>query len=87
VLRAQGVEAVQPADDLVVVLDFVVAGPAGDAVAFINSASIGITSFAQLLPLISDVAGGCQIALNAADTLFMLNVSKAQLDAGDFAFP
>lgn len=46
----------------------------------------GIGSFAELLPLITDVAGGCRIAFNAADTLFLANVAKAQLDAGDFAF-
>lgn len=77
----------QPGDGADTVLDFTGAGAAaGDAVAFVDSAGFGVTSFAQLLPLISDVAGGCQIAFNATDTLFLSGVAKAQLDAGDFAF-
>jgi len=46
----------------------------------------GITNFTDLLPLISDVAGGCQIQFNATDFLVLASVSKAQLDASDFSF-
>ncbi len=64
--------------------DFTNAGLAlGD---FIVLDDTGITSFAQLLPLITDVGGSCQIQFNANDFLVLAGVSKAQLDASDFVF-
>ncbi len=46
----------------------------------------GIADFASLLPLITDVGGGCQIQFNANDFLVLGTVTKAQLDASDFVF-
>jgi Ca2+-binding RTX toxin-like protein len=46
----------------------------------------GLDNFAELLPFINDVVGGCEVRFNDADVLSLRNISKAQLDANDFAF-
>ncbi len=71
-------------DGVDLISDFTGAGVTlGD---FIVLDDFAIADFASLLPLITDVAGGCQIQFNAADFLVLANVSKAQLDASDFSF-
>jgi Ca2+-binding RTX toxin-like protein len=66
------------------ILDFTGAGFALNDV--IQLAGTGLINLGQLLPLISDVAGGCQIVFNSADSIFVAGVSKAQWDATDFSF-